>query len=186
MAEQLYEVHHGWCDCGDRQMADRDPDSVVGHELTCLYGGEVKRVHLRGRCRCWDPPLSAQGPLTLNEHDETCGFPVHQCENDDHRIWIHRACGRPVSMRFCGCSGSDHGYTFDRASGWWVHYVCGWPTRTWFERNGQLRLLELEGVKPITYHEYKPVPKSPSRPYEALSDEQRRWNERAVGRWVWD
>lgn len=174
-----------WCDC-DPSKPDRDVDSVLAHELNCLFGGDPKRKHLKSRCHCWTAPTLAQGSLTLNDHDEVCGFPFRRCENDKHHIWRHRACGRPMRMRFCGCSGSDYGFTFDVVRGWWVHYDCGWPTRLWFEHSGPPVTPGLEGVKPVTYHEYRAVPRSPSRPYAALSEEQRRWNDQASGTWVWD
>ena len=149
-------------------------------------GGERDRRQLKERCRCWAPPVLADGPLTLDRHDEACGFPRRRCDNDKHRVWVHRACGRPVRMRFCGCSGSDHGFTYDDVRGWRVHYVCGWPSRQWFEHSGSPPVPGLVGVKPVTYHEYRAVSKNPSRPYAALSEEQRRWNEQAGGTWVWD
>ena len=114
-----------WCECDASETSSRDPDAVLAHDITCLYGGEDKRKHLKDRCRCWVPPLMADGAITLNEHDERCGFPIRRCENDQHRTWIHRACGRPMRMRYCGCTGSDHGYTFDQDRSWWVHYDCG-------------------------------------------------------------
>jgi hypothetical protein len=186
MTETLSAVQTLWCDCDASTTADRDVDSVVAHEVTCLYGGDPKRKHLRARCRCWATPTLAQGSLTLNEHDEDCGFPLRRCENDEHRIWKHQACGRPVAMRFCGCTSSDHGFTLDIVRGWWVHYDCGWPSRTWFERQENPVPAGLEGVKPVTYHEYRIVPRSPKRPYDALSEQQRRWNDEMGGRWLWD
>jgi hypothetical protein len=120
------------------------------------------------------------------DHDESCGFPQTPCDNRDHKVLVHKACGKPIQVRFCGCRRSDHGYTFDPQRGWWVHYVCGWPTRAWFEANGKDAPLDLQGVKPTTYHEYQPVPKVPKQAYEALTEEQRRANEVGVGTWVRD
>ena len=175
-----------WCDCVSTARTAGDPDMVASHELTCMYGGDPKRAKLRNRCRCWEPPTSADGALTCNEHDDVCGFPTRRCEDDEHRIWIHAACGRPVRMRYCGCRGSDHGYTLDVTRGWWVHYACGWPTRVWFEREGSPPPAGLEGVKPVTYHEYRTVPRTPKRAYGALSEAQRATNDAASGTWVWD
>jgi hypothetical protein len=45
---------------------------------------------------------------------------------------------------------------------------------------------ELLGEKPITYHEFVIVPKSPKSVYEQLSEEQRRANAEWAGRWVRD
>lgn len=175
-----------WCDCDAAGASTRDPDTVLAHDVTCLYGGEKDRRHNRDRCRCWEPPVLARGSISLNEHDDECGFPGRRCENDQHRVWVHRACGRPARMRFCGCSGSDRGYTLDEARDWWVHYECGWPTRAWFKRHGKPVPASLEGVKPVTYHEFRVIPRNPKRPYDALSDPQRRLNDKAVGSWVWD
>lgn len=175
-----------WCDCDPAETKSRDPDTVLAHDLTCLYGGEKKRRPNRKRCTCWVPKVMATGAIGLNEHDEECGFPKRRCENDQHHVWIHRACGKPLRMRYCGCTGSDHGFTYDRARGWWVHCECGWPTKAWCDRLGNPAPRELEGVKPITYHEYRMVPKNPKRPFEALSDRQKQMSEQAIGTWVWD
>ena len=175
-----------WCDCDEAVTADRDPDAVLEHEITCLYGGELKRKALKDRCRCWHTPTLANGAISLNEHDDDCGFPLCRCDNDQHRTWVHRACGRLVRMRFCGCTGSDPAFTWNEDRGWWVHYVCGWPARGWFELEGRAAPLALEGAKPVTYHEYRVIPKNPARPYRALSDLQREWNGEAASTWVWD
>jgi len=175
-----------WCDCDPDETTSRDPDTVLAHALTCLYGGEPERKHLKKRCICWVPPVMTQGALTMNEHDEECGFPLRRCGNDEHRLFVHTACGRPMRMRYCGCTGLDYGYTFDRARGWWVHYDCGWPARAWFDSEGQSPPPDLEGIKPVTFHEYRMVPKSPRRAHAALSDEQKRVNDETTGTWVWD
>jgi len=133
-----------------------------------------------------EPPVLARGAITVLEHDEGCGFPERRCKNDVHRMFVHAACGRPVRMRFCGCSDTDHGYTFDTTRGWWVHYVCGWPTKAWYEGSGSPLPPGLGGVKPVTYHEYRAVPRSPARPWKSLTPQQQAANDAAVGRWVWD
>jgi hypothetical protein len=172
-----------WCDCSDTPC---DPDDVPVHDIRCMYGGDPKRTQFKARCRCWEPPVTADGPITMLEHDAECGYPERRCENDAHRMFIHAACGRPVRMRFCGCTSTDHGYTHDTVRGWWVHYVCGWPTKAWYEGSGSPSPPELEGVKPVTYHEYRAVPKTPARAWKSLNPGQQLANDRAVGAWLWD
>ncbi len=87
-------------------------------------------------------------------------------------------------MLFCGCLPS--GYSLDVERGWWVHYFCGWPTRAWFEAAGRPAPDHLAGVKPVTYHEFAVVPRSPKKTYERLTDEQRRLNDAYAGSMVWD
>ncbi len=186
MTDDLGLFDGRWCDCDQDETASRDPDTVLAHDLTCLYSGDPKRKQLKASCTCWVPPVMARGSLTLNEHDEECGFPQQRCGSDEHRLFDHNACGRPMRMRFCGCAGSDYGYTLDRVRDWWVHYDCGWPTKSWFDGSGRPPPAELQGVKPLTFHEYRMVPKSPKRPYAALSDEQRRVNDAAEGTWLCD
>ena len=78
------------------------------------------------------------------------------------------------------------GFTYDVARRWWVHYVCGWPKRAWYESAGNPAPPPLAGYKPITYHEYQFVPSKPKEEYDRLSSDQKRINEESVGRWVWD
>lgn len=87
-------------------------------------------------------------------------------------------------MLFCACMPS--GYTFDVERGWWVHYYCGWPTKAWFDGSGAPAPESLRGLKPITYHEFAIVPKSPKAVYDRLSDEQKAMNDRFAGSMVWD
>ena len=137
-------------------------------------------------CRCADSPVSARGPLTFIDHLDGCGFPEERCEIDSHRRLVHDACGRVLAMRFCGCGGSDRGFTLDAARGWWVHYVCGWPTKAWYESSGKPAPSKLLGLKPVTYHEYQLVPSTPKVEFERLSAAQKRSNRLAVGRWIRD
>ena len=85
------------------------------------------RAPLSAWCDCPDAPARATGAATLLDHPGGCEFPAGICTVREHRVTTHKSCGRPIRMRFCGCIPS--GYTFDHARGWWVHYVCGWPTR---------------------------------------------------------
>jgi hypothetical protein len=87
-------------------------------------------------------------------------------------------------MRFCGCTPS--GYTFDEQRGWWVHYVCGWPTRAWYEASGGPAPEMLAGVRPVTLHEYPAVPRIPKKAYERLTEGQKRLNDAYAGEWVRD
>lgn len=99
---------------------------------------------------------------------------------------VHAGCGRPMPVRFCGCQPS--GYSFDFERGWWVHYVCGWPTRAWLTAAGRLPPADLLGLRPATYHEFVAVRRStsPTAPYARLSDEQKRLNAAWTGCWVRD
>ena len=137
-------------------------------------------------CSCADAPWFVSIPFTLLDHDESCGFPVSPCSVRAHRVTVHKGCGRPMPVRFCGCQPS--GYSFDVARGWWVHYYCGWPTRAWLTGHGHLPSADLLGVRPATFHEFVPVPrsKSPKSVYARLSDEQRRLNAAWTGGWVRD
>ena len=133
-------------------------------------------------CECEDGPVSATGPLTMLAHDESCGFPERRCENDQHRITIHDACGKPVRMRYCTCTAS--GYTHDVARDWWVHYACGWPTKAWYAGSDKPAPPKLAGIKPVTYHEYVPVTGKANT--DRLSNEAKKRNKAAIGSWVWD
>jgi hypothetical protein len=137
-------------------------------------------------CSCAAAPWFVNKPFTLLDHDETCGFPVSPCSVRAHRITVHEGCGRPMPVRFCGCQPS--GYSFDVERGWWVHYYCGWPTRAWLTAHGALPPDDLLGIRPATFHEFVPVPRStsPKSAYAHLSDEQRRLNAHFTGGWVRD
>jgi len=89
-----------------------------------------------------------------------------------------------MPFRFCGCLPS--GYTHDWERDWWVHYSCGWPTRAWLTEAGHLPPAELLGVKPVTYHEFLVVPRTPKAAFARLTEEQRRINAAWAGRWVRD
>jgi hypothetical protein len=135
-------------------------------------------------CDCDDAPLYATGASTLLDHPGGCEFPVGICTIRAHRITVHAACGRPLRMRFCGCAPS--GYSYDRKRGWWVHYICGWPTRAWYEQAGKPASEHLAGARPVTYHEFADVPKPPKKGPDPLGAEQRARNTAYTGRWVRD
>ena len=137
-------------------------------------------------CSCPDAPWFVSMPYTLLDHDETCGSPVSPCSVREHRTTVHKGCGRPMPVRFCGCQPS--GYSYDVERGWWVHYHCGWPTRAWLTQHGQLPPTDRVGGRPATFHEFVPVPrsKSPKSVYARLSDEQRRLNAAWTCGWVRD
>jgi hypothetical protein len=137
-------------------------------------------------CDCADAPLAANGPLTCLDHLTGCGFPTQACTVDAHRVMTHSECGRPVQMRYCSCGAGSRGFTYDIARGWWVHYVCAWPTRAWFSGAGKPAPPILAGCKPMTYHEFQSVPSKPKADYDRLSLDQKRSNDAAVGGWVWD
>ena len=134
-------------------------------------------------CACEDRPTYAR-PRTIVDHPGDCEFPGGRCTNQAHKRTIHERCGRPVEMLFCGCMPS--GYTFDVERGWWVHYWCGWPTRAWFEAAGAAAPASLRGVKPVTYHEFPVVPRSPRKAYDRLTDAQKALNDQFAGTMVWD
>jgi hypothetical protein len=136
-------------------------------------------------CECPDAPVTAKGPLTLLDHSDDCGFPARQCDEPVHQRMIHETCGRPVKMRFC-CCGGDYGFALDPERGWWVHYNCGWPTRAWFTGSGSPAPADLAGLKPITWHPFEPVPRSPKTVWLRLSEAQRALNLDYLGRWVRD
>lgn len=135
-------------------------------------------------CSCPDAPWFVDKPYTLLDHDETCGFPVSPCSVRAHRITVHKGCGRPMPVRFCGCQPS--GYSYDVARGWWVHYYCGWPTRAWYEGAGKPAPDHLLGMRPVTLHEFVSVPRGPRTKEDPLTPEQRRLNDAQVGQWVRD
>jgi hypothetical protein len=87
-------------------------------------------------------------------------------------------------MRFCACMPS--GYTLDLGRGWWVHYYCGWPTRSWYEGAGQPAPDHLLGLRPVTLHEYVSVPRGPKSKADPLTPEQRAQNDAQIGQWVRD
>ena len=91
-----------------------------------------------------------------------------------------------MPVRFCACQPS--GYSYDPARDWWVHYYCGWPTRAWLTGHGRPAPADLLGVRPLTFHEFVPVPrsKSPKSVFARMSDEQRRLNAHFTGGWVRD
>jgi hypothetical protein len=135
-------------------------------------------------CACEDAPWLAHGPLTLLDHPDDCGFPAQPCGVRAHHMSKHKSCGLLMPMRFCGCLAL--GYTFDPARGWWVDVECGWPSRAWFKSCGKLAPGSLMDVKPVTFHEFVIVPRTPKKAYEHLTDEQRRLNEECAGGWVRD
>jgi hypothetical protein len=136
-------------------------------------------------CTCVDAPVKAKGPLTLLDHGDACGFPESRCADSSHHRFVHQSCGLPVEMRFCDCRG-EYGFTYDRDRGWWVHVACGWPTRAWYGGNGSPAPPSLAGLKPVTWHTFAVVPKSPKAPWSRLSPMQQAWNDAYAGRWVWD
>ena len=89
-------------------------------------------------------------------------------------------------MRNCACVADRFEYTFDVDRGWWVHSSCGWPTRAWFESAGTPAPNHLTAMRPVTYHDFVTVPRSPKTTYDRLSDEQKRVNDDYVGRSVRD
>lgn len=135
-------------------------------------------------CSCEDAPWFSRDALTMLDHSESCGFPRAACTVREHRIFIHKDCSKPMPMRFCGCMGT--GFTFDAERGWWVHYLCGWPTRAWFVGCGDLPREDLLGLKPVTFHEYVAVPQNPKKEYAKLSEEQQRINAGFAGSMVHD
>ncbi len=63
---------------------------------------------------------------------------------------------------------------------------CGWPTLGWYEATGQPAPPHLTGLRPVTYHEFAAVPRSPKPVYERLTDEQKRLNDAYAGTFVRD
>jgi hypothetical protein len=70
--------------------------------------------------------------------------------------------------------------------GWWVHDVCVWPTRAWYEAAGRPAPERLDGVGPVTFHEYEVVPRNPTERYDQLTMEQKQLNDASAGIWVRD
>jgi hypothetical protein len=135
-------------------------------------------------CDCPDAPLFARGAATVIDHPGGCEFPEQVCTRRAHRVTVHEGCGRELRVRFCGCPPS--GYTLDPERGWWVHYTCGWPTRALYEGTGRPAPQHLAGLRPVTYHEFAVVPRSPKSAYERLTMDQRRINHIYAGTWVRD
>lgn len=135
-------------------------------------------------CGCPDAPLYARGPSTFLDHPGGCEFLVDVCTVRSHRVTIHKACGRELAVRFCGCPPS--GYTFDPERDWWAHYSCGWPTRAWYEGAGQPAPEHLLGMRPVTFHEFVSVSRGPKSKKDPLTPEQRRLNDVQIGQWVRD
>lgn len=133
-------------------------------------------------CECDDSPVVVTRALTMLDHDEDCGFPEKRCANDRHRMAVHDACGKLILMRYCACGSS--GFTHEPARDWWVHYVCGWPTRAWYTTSGKHAPEPLRGIKPVTYHEYVPV--TGKRLLARLSPDGQKRNRASAGTWVWD
>ena len=137
-------------------------------------------------CTCQDRPRYVTGPLGMLDHPGGCDFPKGICEATAHRMTVHALCGRPIEMLFCGCTGSDHGYSHDEARDWWVHYACGWPTQAWFEVAGRQVPDHLRGVRPVTFHEFPVVPRNPKAAYSRLDEHAQKVNRDFAGRWVRD
>ena len=135
-------------------------------------------------CDCGVAPRYVRGPATLLDYPGGCEFPDGICTVRAHRLTVHVDCGRPLAVRFCSCLPS--GYEFDEARGWWVHYVCGWPTRAWYEAAGRPAPENLCGFRPVTLHEYPVVPHKPKKVYEKLTQERQRLNDSYAGEWVRD
>lgn len=91
-------------------------------------------------------------------------------------------------MLYCRCGSSA--FTFDPERGWWVHCVCGWPTRAWYEGAGRPAAPKrLVGIRPVTYHEFVAVPRIPKSAKtvaDPLTPEQRAINDAMVGQSVRD
>ena len=135
-------------------------------------------------CDCSDAPLIVRGAATVLDHPGGCAFPAGICQVREHRVTVHVACGRELRMRFCGCGATAFAWDVERD--WWVHHVCGWPTRAWYEAAGAPAPDRIAGWRPVTYHEFVAVPSSPRSVYDSLSAEQRRSNEGHAGAWVRD
>ena len=135
-------------------------------------------------CDCAEAPVLVRGPATFLDHPGGCEFPTGICTVRAHRVTVHQKCGRELAVRFCGCLPS--GYTFDPERSWWVHYYCGWPKRAWYESGDHRAPDHLVGLRPVTLHEYVPVPRGPKSKKDPLTPEQRRLNDAMVGQWVRD
>ncbi len=137
-------------------------------------------------CDCLDGPVFATAEPPLLDHGSGCGFPEASCRVPEHRMTVHAECGRPVEMRFCGCTHPDFGFTLDPDRGWWVHPPCGWPTRAWFAATGSRAPERLRGLRPVTFHEYVPIRRTPKARYQLMDDGQRAVNAASIGRSVRD
>lgn len=135
-------------------------------------------------CDCTDAPIVAPGAATFFDHPDGCAFPDGVCSVRAHRVTVHARCGRELLMRYCGCGATA--FTHDLERDWWVHYVCGWPTRAWFDAAGRPAPDHLAGMRPVTYHEFVAVPESPRTTYERLGEAQRIANKARAGGWVRD
>lgn len=135
-------------------------------------------------CDCADAPLFTNGPATLLDHPGACEFPGAVCTVRAHRAIAHDRCGRELLVRFCGCGGT--GFTHDVDRDWWVCYRCGWPTRAWYEGSGKPAPEQLAGMRPVTYHEFVAVPRSPQSAYARLDERQRELNKAFANSWVRD
>src|SRR4051812_41563158 len=102
-------------------------------------------------CNCPSPTLPATRALTWEDHDGSCGWPDAPCADGTHGQVVHEDCGRVVEIAFCTCARADTGFAHDPDRDWWVHPVCGWPTRAWYEAAGKPAPSALRGVKPRVY-----------------------------------
>lgn len=135
-------------------------------------------------CDCADAPLRVTGPVSLLGHPGGCEFPVGICSVREHRTTIHKHCGRPLLMRYCGCGGTC--FTFDVERDWWVCFGCGWPTRAWFRSAGTPAPEHLAGVRPVTYHEFVPVMGPAKQVAKVLDEREIELNRRFAGTWIRD
>ncbi len=135
-------------------------------------------------CDCADAPRFAHGPATLLNHPGDCGFPDEVCAVREHRVTVHSACGLELLMLFCGCGATA--FTLDPERGWWVHYVCGWPTQAWYDAAGRPAPEPLAGLRPVTWHEFPVIPQTPKAVYRRLDERQRAVNQARAGTSVRD
>ncbi len=90
-----------------------------------------------GWCECGTPVIPSVEARSWEDHDfGVCGWPERRCQIPEHRQTWCRRCRRAIRVRFCNCAG-EYLYSYDRDRDWWVHSVCGWPTRKWFEAAGE-------------------------------------------------
>lgn len=135
-------------------------------------------------CDCADASLRVTGAVSLLGHPGGCAFPEDVCSVREHRITVHRHCGRPLLMRYCGCGST--GFTHDTERDWWVCVWCGWPTRAWFQAAGTPAPEHLTGLRPVTYHEFVPVTGTPKVIASQLDEREIELNRRFAGTWVRD
>lgn len=135
-------------------------------------------------CDCADAPLWAHGAVSLLGHPGGCEFPEGICTVREHRMTVHERCGRPLLVRYCGCGST--GFTLDVERNWWVCVWCGWPTRAWYRAAGAPAPEHLAGLRPITYHEFVPVPGSAKQVAKVLDERETELNRRFAGAWVRD